>query len=156
MAHTTKWEDKFVLGKVDGRNIYLSAPSWDCSWYWGFGYLGNKDCHYHLSGLTENEWYDTEKECWRSEKFNLYDGIKKHFGDTLTITDEKDLWTFCELVSSAYKLKETAGVLGLGGSNYTTNPVTDIIKNEIETARINEKVLPAIFDALNDLLIKYK
>ncbi len=135
----TKWIDKFKMGVVDGEVIYLSAPNWSCDWYWGFGYLGNKNCHYHLDSLCDSS-------------INMYDGLKKHFGDTLTITDSK-LWVFCELVCTAYALKNTAEVLGRGGSHYTTNPCADVIKNKGEADRINTTVLPKIFDAIHDLII---
>lgn len=137
MKHTTKWTNKFFMGKNDGENIYLSAPSWDCGWYWGFGYLGNSRCHYHLDGLSEGK--------------NMYEALKQHFGESLTIPD-CHLWTFCELVQTAYTLKETAETLGRGGSHYTANPCADLIKNKDETNRINSVVLPAIFDAINELL----
>ena len=144
MIQTTKWNEKFLMGKVDSKNIYLSAPSWDCGWYWGFGYLGNKNCHYHLDGLN------------RYENIHLFDAIKKHFGESLNpILQEneyKNLWTFVELVLTAYTLKETAEVLGRGGSHTTTNPLESLIKNTAEVKRINTVVLPAIFDAINDLL----
>lgn len=54
-------KDKILLGFA-GRNleiqnpnsaIYLSKHSWDCKWYWGFGYLGNNSCHWHMEGLIE-------------------------------------------------------------------------------------------------------
>ena len=115
----------------------MRKPSWDCDWYWGFGYLGNNDCHYHVNGLDNK---------------NLYDAIKEHFGDTLTIKDDKKLWMFCELMATFYTLKETAEVLGRGGANYGFNPVADIIRNKEESDRINNKVMPAIFDALWDIL----
>lgn len=130
------------MGSVDGEKIYLSAPSWDCGWYWGFGYLGNNNCHYHVEGVAKDK--------------NLWDALREHFGETLTITDEADLWTFCELMQTFYTLKKSAEVLGRGGSHYTTNPVADVIKNEDEAKRINEKVMPAIFDALEDVLKKYR
>ena len=133
----TKWDKQFLIGAVDGENIYLRSPSWDCNWYWGFGYLGNKNCHYHLNGLMRDK--------------NLYDGLKEHFGDSLEIPEHL-LWEFCELVSTAYKLKETAEVLGRGGSHYTNNPCQKVIMNIEESNRINGVVLPAIFDELNNLL----
>lgn len=136
--HVTKWTEQFYIGTHNGERIYLSPPSWDCGWYWGFGYLGNRNCHYHLSGVDEGK------------NINLYDALKQHFQDFQI--DDKKLWTFCELVRSAYTLKEAAEVLGRGGSHYTTNPCADTIKSEAETARINEIVLPAIFDAIADLL----
>ncbi len=129
---------RVLLGEVDGNNIWLSAPSWDCGWYWGFGYLGNRDCHYHIDGLDKYK--------------NMFDAIKEHFGESLTIKDDKKLWTFCELIATFYALKETAEVLGRGGSHYTTNTCADIIKNKKEANRINDEVMPAIFHELSELL----
>jgi len=151
MAKTLKTYPKVELGLVDNWRIFLSPPSWDCDWYWGFGYLGNSQCHYHVDGLTTHEWYDVEKKCFRSEKMNLFDGFKKHFGDSLKVTD-KQLWTLCELFKTFYALKETAEVLGRGGSHYTTNPIADRIKNPAEVQRINEIVLPELFDEIYKIL----
>ena len=131
--------DKICLGKVEGKKIYLSPPSWDCGWYWGFGYLGNKDCHYHVSGLMKES--------------NLFDGILSHFdGGTFILREDKDLWTFAELFATFYTLRETAEVLGRGGSHYTGNPCRDIIINKQEVKRINEVVLPEIFKEIYKLL----
>lgn len=137
MNTTTKFISKFLIGEKDGEKIYLSAPSWDCGWYWGFGYLGNGNCHYHVDGLM--------KDC------NLFDGLKKEFGNTLKLR-ESDIWTFCELMKTFYVLRETAEVLGRGGAHYTTNPCESLITNKKEVTRINEKVLPAIFDAIHEIL----
>lgn len=133
----TKFTSKVLLGKVDNENIYLSPPSWNCSWYWGFGYLGNKGCYYHVDGLN------------RYENINLFDAFKKHFDKgTFIVKSDKDLWTLCELFETFYTLKETAEVLGRGGSYYTTNPCKDLIVNQDEVNRINEVILPAIFDEI--------
>lgn len=85
----------------------------------------------------------------RGENLNMYDAIKTHFTEW-TLTDD-DTWTFCELMKTFYTLKEAAEVLGRGGSHYTANPCFYIIKNIEETKRINEVVLPAIFDAIYTL-----
>lgn len=137
MRPTTKWNKKYLLGIVSNENIYLRPPSWDGDWYWGFGYLGNRNCHYHLDGLNRNR--------------NLYDALKEHFGDTLTIP-EKYLWKFCELVKTTYALKEAAEVLGRGGSHYSNNPCRELIKNTSEVERINNIVLPAIFNEIAELM----
>jgi hypothetical protein len=108
------------------------------------GYLGHRDVHFHLDGVA------------KEHNTNMFDALRLEFGDTLTIKDDKDLWTFCELMRTAYTLKETAEVLGRGGSHYTTNPCADIVKNTAETERINGVVLPAIFDAVEDILTKYR
>lgn len=131
---------KILLGRHDNENIYLSPPSWDCGWYWGFGYLGNRNCHYHIDGLSKKE------DCY------MYDAFKKHFGKSLIVRDSQ-LWVICELFRTFYSLKETAEVLGRGGSHFTSNPCADIITNKDEVKRINEVVLPAIFEAIYKILI---
>lgn len=137
MKTLRKYKMKTYLGKHNGEFIYLTAPSWDCGWYWGFGYIGNSKRHYHLDGLGKDK--------------DLYDGIKEHFGDSLVISD-RDLPKFVELIETFYALKQTAEVLGRGGSHYTTNPCSDLIKNPDEVARINNVVLPAIFDEVYKIL----
>ncbi|MES2287747.1 MAG: hypothetical protein V4547_18800 [Bacteroidota bacterium] len=140
MKTLSNYPAKIFIGKHDEENIYLSAPSWDCSWYWGFGYLGNKNSHYHVDGLNSKE------------NINLFDAFKKHFGSSLVVRDSQ-LWTLCELFQTFYVLKETAEVLGRGGSHFTTNPCSELIINKEEVARINNIVLPAIFEEIYKILI---
>lgn len=137
MRTLRKYREKTLLGVVDNEKIYLTAPSWNCEWYWGFGYLGNDNCHYHIDGLDN--------------KKNLHDAITEHFGNSFIIRTS-DCWTFAELMSSFYKLKEAAEVLGRGGSNLTTNPSNDVIMNKEEVERINNIVLPHIFDEIYKIL----
>ena len=144
---------KILLGYNNNEPIYLSPPSWDCGWYWGFGYLRNKNCHYHVDGLTKIETYNSEAKVFTTESVNLYDGFIKHFGNTLKVR-KSDLWTLVELFSTFYKLKETAEVLGCGGSNYTTNPAKDLIINTEEVTRINNVVLPQIFEEIYKILYR--
>ena len=125
------------LGKNDGETIFLSPPSWDCGWYWGFGYIGNINRHYHIDGLSKGK--------------NIHDGMIEHFGDSLRIRPS-DVWTFAELMQTFYNLKEAAEVLGRGGSYSTTNPCASVIMNKEETARINNDVFPAIFDEIYKIL----
>lgn len=138
MKTLSNYPKNIYIGDNNGEKIYLSAPSWDCNWYWGFGYLGNKNCHYHVDGLSKDK--------------NLFDAFKEHFGKSLVIR-ESQLWTICELFKTAYALKETAEVLGRGGSHYTTNPCAELIKNVDEVKRINEVVLPQIFEEIYKILI---
>lgn len=143
--------NKILLGYNNNEPIYLSPPSWDCGWYWGFGYLGNKNCHYHVDGLKTIEKYNFEAKAFTHKKVNLYDGFIEHFGDSLQIRPS-DLWTFCELMETFYTLKETAEVLGRGGSHMTSNPCKDLIINKDEVSRINNVVLPQIFEEIYKIL----
>jgi hypothetical protein len=49
---TKKWFIGYTKPKPYGerQHIYLSDFTWDCDWYWGGGYLGNKDTHFHFDG----------------------------------------------------------------------------------------------------------
>lgn len=135
----TNWTNKVFFGKdKEGEEIFLSAPSWDCGWYWGFGYLGNKNCHYHLDGYANGR------------NINMYDALSADY--ELNPKIKKNLWEFCELVLTAYSLKKTAEVLGRGGSHITKNPCASMIMNKDETKRINEVILPAIFNHIAELL----
>ena len=129
--------NKMPLGENDGETIFLSPPSWDCGWYWGFGYIGNKNRHYHIDGLSKGK--------------NIHDGMIEHFGDSLRIRPS-DVWTFAELMQTFYTLKESAEVLGRGGSHITSNPCASVIINKAEADRINNEVLPAVFDEIYRIL----
>lgn len=128
---------KKLIGKNHNENIYLDAPSWNCGWYWGFGYLGNRNCHYHFDGLNKNK--------------DLHGAIIEHFGSSLQIRTS-DVWVFAELIKTFYNLKNTAELLGSGSSHLTSNPCKDLIINKDEVKRINEIVLPSVFDEIYKIL----
>ena len=155
MKTIREYKEKTLLGVHDGEKIYLSHPSWDCNWYWCFGYLGNSNCNYHVEGLKTIKSYNFEKQVWQHEVVNLYDGFKKHFGDSFVVKNDKDIWALAELFGTFYTLKEAAEGLERGGSNYTTNPCKDTIINKDEVERINNIVLPAIFDEIYKILESY-
>lgn len=129
----------FLGTSHDNGRIYLTPPSWDCDWYWGWGYIGNTHIHYHLSSMFE--------------KKDMYTGIKEHF-KTFVITDNGDLWKFCELVRTFYHLRETSDVLTRGGSHYTTNPCQELIKDADYAKHINTVLIPAIFAETYKLFAK--
>lgn len=125
-----KYPKVFLGVSVENERIYLDPPSWDCGWYWGWGYIGNSHLHYHLSSMFK--------------KTNMHTGIKEHF-KTFAITNDNDLWTFCELVRTFYYLRETSDVLTRGGSHYTNNPCKELIKDADYAKHINTVLMPAIF-----------
>lgn len=147
---------KFYFGtrKNDNARIYLTAPTWDCGWYWSFGYLGNKNEHYHLESYQKKEhWFELKeggyKHLTELRNIDMHSALLADYD--LNPLLEKQLWKFCELAITAYALKETAEVLGRGGSHYTSNPCESVIKNTEEVKRINEIVLPAIFAEIESI-----
>ena len=131
----------FLGWNHDNQRIYLFAPQWACGWYWSFGNIGNSSLLTHIDCLKD--------------RCNLYDGIKKYFKD-FKITDENDIWQFCDLFVTFYQLRETAEVYHRGGSNYSSHPILkDVIINEEERNRINNVILPNIFKEIYNILHKY-
>lgn len=137
-----KGKDKVFFGvrKSDNVGVFITKPQWACDWYWAMGYLGNKNEHYHL------ENYDNGRNT------NMYDALKEDY--VLSEKIEKNLWVFCELMTTAYTLKKVAEVYHLGGSHYTENPVIDLLKNPDENKRLNEVVLPALFEKVQNIVEK--
>lgn len=135
--YSTKWTERQYLGrrKEDGRMVYIAAPTWDCDWYWSFGYLVATGEHFHLRNYGNINWIDALE---RDYTLNV-----KLRGD--------NLWKFYELAKTAYGLKEVAEILGRGGSHIAKNPLAEVIKNKVEVDRINQIVLPKIFDAINEI-----
>lgn len=133
-------QDKILLGidKKTNENIYITKPSWDCGWYWSFGYLGNKNCHYHLDGYQN------------SRNINMYDALLSDY--ELSENIKKNLWVFCELALSIYALKRSSELFGRGGMHMSTNPCKDIIKNEEFATNINNIILPEVMQKFWDLI----
>lgn len=142
---------KVLLGYNENEPIYLDPPSWDCGWYWGFGYLGNKNCHYHIDGLTKVSKYNSDKKVFEYSFYDLKSGIDLHFGESYIIR-QSDRWTIAELFKNFYDLQKTARLLEHGGSALTTSPCKNIIINKEEADRINETVLPSVFDEIYKII----
>ena len=138
----------------DGTPIYISKPKFDCGWYWSFGYLGNKNMHYHLSAYQDKDQHfqtDDGFKCFTEKRNkNMFDCLTEDY--TLTTAIKENLWTVCELALSIYTLKEAAEVLGRGGSHMTTNPCKDTIINTDEVTRLNEIVIPELCQTFWDLI----
>lgn len=134
--------NKIRLGKMKedapfytaGENVYLTKHKWECGWYWGFGYIGNKDSHYHFDSLLENcnNGFVTASEIF--EKTNI---------------DDATWWLIRDLFTQAYALQKAAEVYRHGGHQTSRKGVTDIIIDDAMATRLNadlEKVLDAVWE----------
>lgn len=134
-----------------GGGVYIERPSWNCGWYWGFGYLErwnyrkcDIDFHIHMdSHFSVNK---DGKQC------NWLDGMKDLLDKGDVFKSDHDRWKFLEIVKTIYELKETTEVLGHGGSYYGNNPCAELIMNHDEVRRINCKVIPALIDEMYKVL----
>lgn len=131
--------------------VYLRRPAWVCDWYWSFGHL--ERWNYKRSDIDFHAHINSEfSKLPSGEKCNWFDGIKALLDKGDVFSSDKNRWQVVEIAKTIYSLKETAEVLDLGGSNYTTNPCKDLIKNHDEVRRINCEVIPALIDEMYKLL----
>ena len=146
-------KDVYLLGvDRDGIKYWLESPSWDCGWYWGFGYVetyqNNRsphtardiDSHRHFNGFTEKQ--EKGEHIYHLNANSL-------FAET-TLT-ESESWELADLMSRFYILKESAEIFGRGNAHLTSNTRRDSTNKDI-VKYINEVELPAIFSAVIDIL----
>ena len=137
----------YLLGKrkEDEKKVYLVAPSWDCNWYWGFGYVqtyGKKDLcdHLHFDGLFLKE--------------TIFDSFKEHFIET-TLNDN-EIWQLLGYMKEFYVMEKYAELLQYG--NHITSRAKNILceknqeSNKQEIERINKTLLPELFEKIDKLL----
>lgn len=140
----------YLLGKdEEGVTYWLEEASWDCDWYFGFGYIetytNNKNPRL-ARDINSHEHYDTKI---------LKNGVcpsdfKKIFVETPL--DDDEIWKLNELMETFYTLKKYHELLHIGGSHITKNSVSDILKNDKEYKRLKDVVFPALFKEIYNLL----
>lgn len=132
-------------------DVFIVRPTWDCGWYWGFGYLErwnaqkrDIDFHTHIdSQFSKNK---DGRDC------NWYEGMKDLFDQGDVFENDKQRWRFLEIVKTIYNMKMTAEVLGRGGSHYAANPLSEEIKHHNEVRRINNYLIPKLIDEMYKVL----
>lgn len=142
---------KFVyLGKSSEYEgaVHLRCPSWDCGWYWGFGYIQrwnsisrDIDFHSHLDSVL----FHTDKNCLAA--------LNTVFDKGFVLKTDKKKFQFLDLVKTIYHFREMAEVYRHGGSFISGSPLGyDVVRNDDEYRRINYEVLPKLIDELYKLL----
>jgi len=154
----------YLLGKdKNGYNVYLEAPSWDCNWYWGFGYIERytnktrpdlaKDIsshtHWNYSIVGKQEIYSFEKQCWINREYIHHINNNPDFKSTV-LTD-KESWELSELMKKFYILKETADLFYNGSAGISIS-LNDKFENKELYNKINHELMPLIFKRIDELL----
>lgn len=119
------------VGFSEGEGVSLEKHKWDCGWYWGFGYIGNRNLHTH---------FDSDFLQGEPDIANLFKTPQ---------WDQKSRWVIRDLFIQAYALKKAAEVYRNGGYQTTLAGTTDIIKDPEMCKRINadlEKVLDTLWE----------
>lgn len=153
-----KFGTHFLLGKNhDGEYVYLKKASWDCNWYWGFGYLHtyttytNNLHHLHPErfsrDISSHFHFDSE---FLNGPRHAHDMFMNYFAETV-LTDS-EVWQLCDYMKSFYTLKAAAEVLGRGYSHYTERAKLETLKYPEMVGTINNVMLPALFEKIEKLL----
>lgn len=101
--------NKLLLGILEGEAIYMTKHSWDCSWYWSFGYLSNESYHFHLA-------------------YYLKENTNIPF--TTSKLTQSNWWTVRDLFIQAYSLKAVAKTYKHGGHQSIIPGVTDVLRSK--------------------------
>lgn len=123
-------ETYYLLGEgVDGDKYYLRKATFDCAWYWAGGYIDvfnntktDVICHTHYDSGNIN-----------NHKFANSDSFDKAFKIT------------------TYIARKAMSLSDVGGVCITTNPLSEVIKNEYVYNHFN-KIIEAVNEELDKLL----
>lgn len=149
-----KKEKKYILGKKvyllgkereTGNFVYLTSATWDCDWYWGFGYIET----YSKNDIDEHRhFYDLFL------KNNLYYSFKDFFSETPL--NDNEIYELLGYMKEFYTMSKYAELLRFG--NYITSRAISIKeekneeKNLKEYNRINKILMPELFNKIYKLL----
>lgn len=140
----------YLLGQDErGINYWLEEASWDCDWYYGFGYIET---------YTNNKNPEKSKDIVSHEHYNskilesniLPDDFRKIFKNTPL--NDNEIWELNELMKTFYTIQNYMALLYNGSSHITNNPSKNIIKNKTEWLRLKNEVLPDLFNKIYDIL----
>ena len=135
--------DKLYLGiSHDDDHILLDKHTWDCDWYWGFGYIGNNQLHMHISAFIDHP----------KEYIPDWTNVDYQFSDTW-LTQEQ-WWILRDLFIQAYALGKAAEVYAIGG-HQTEQATPHRIISETMVSYINAD-LENLLDIIWDLLTEWK
>lgn len=141
----------YLLGAdAEGIKYWLEKPSWDCGWYWGFGYVETYTNNNNPSKARDINSHQHFDSLFLNSNVCAFDAFKEFFKET-TLNNE-EVWMLVDYMKSFYALRETAAILGSGCSHMTEKAKIEEVKTIEMAKEINEKILPAIFEKIDKLL----
>lgn len=143
----------YLLGiDNEGTKYWLEEPSWDCDWYWGFGYIEtytNNDNPSMARDITSHSHF---KSMFIDGKGCIYDNFKNFFKET-TLSDN-EIWLLCDYMKSFYTLREMAELMHNGCSWQTEKAKLDLLNDKELENKINKVMMAALFEKIKELFVK--
>ena len=141
----------YLLGKNhDGEYVWLEKESWDCGWYFGFGYLhtySNNRCPERSKDLTSHFHFDST---FLNKNKAYKDVFKEYFKETV-LTDA-EIYELCDYMKTFYTLKSVAELFKNGYSHQTERAKIEELKSEEQRDLVNKVWLPEVFVRIENLL----
>lgn len=162
----------WYLGTTKGSHperIYLRDFSWDCKWYWGGGYIGNRNLHCHFDGCFLNtpdsrshplgSFYDpwTKPPEYVKEFSVIRNGASvwedlDFFLDNAQY-DADQWWRIKDLFKQFYAMRKAAEAFHSGG-HCTSKDRTEGEINPFMEAAINKHIEKVIIPAIHQAMEK--
>jgi len=142
-------KDVYLLGSdKEGSLYWLESPSWDCDWYWGFGYI--ETYTRNKSPQASNDIISHEHaDNFMSKWFTEWNGSKPRL-EECTFT-ERESWEISELFEQFYFLQEAAKNFGRGRCHCANTTVKLWEKPEL-VKELNEVILPEVMNRIIEIL----
>ena len=141
----------FLLGQdKDGTNYWMEEPTWDCGWYWGFGYIETYTNNKNPAMAKDVSSHSHFDSMFMNGAVNAYDMFYKFFAAT-TLTNE-EVWQLCDYMKTFYTLKSAAELFKQGNSHYTEKAKIDVLEDAEQVELINEVWLPKVLKRVENLL----
>ena len=156
----------------EARSIFLEGFSWDCGWYWGGGYIGNKDMHCHFDGCfldtpdirghplgnfvtpwtVPNKYMENSPKVIISNGCSVWEGLET-FLDNSPEHLRRNWWRIKDLYKQFYIFQKAAEAFQYGGNCTSTGRTEAEINKEMED-KINDHIqaviIPEIIKALKE------
>ena len=142
-------EKNYFLGiNSNGDKMWLLAPSWDCGWYWGLGYINT-----YQQNWMPSKARDVLCSTYFDYVFPSSDIFIDEFNDTPFTKNEK--WKIYEYMKELYILRKYSDMMHNGGAYITEGSKTlkGNEENYREYNRINSILIPNIWKELEAILI---
>lgn len=146
-----KFGKHYLLGiNKEGQYVYLEKESWDCDWYWGFGYLHTFTNNRHPEKSKDIDSHFHFDSTFLKGPDCSYDMFNNYFAETVLTKEE--IWELCDYMMTFYSLKSVAELFKHGYSRQTERAKVEKLQSETQYDLVNKVWLPEVFKRIEKLL----
>lgn len=132
----------YLLGTdINDTKYWLVSPSWDCDWYWGFGYIKTFERNFAPNIARDLDMHvhvDTSDKVIADGKNIFTDGF---FADP-TFSDNEG-WKLRELFAQFYTLHEAYKIFRSGNA-HVSGSIKPVAQNKFYATDLAREILPEI------------